>query len=789
MSRRAELPRRPAVPLTLYALVCLVVSIRLVLQEGTGFPDGIAARSVCAAGAAALASLVVWREHLANVRGLVVVICISALVGAVLASGILAAGDAFLRAREHTAVSDWQFRVVGEPSVRDELYRCRATMFRPDAPQADVWLTCSSRLESGTVLRGIGTFAPNGEDEWGVSSRMQGVWGSVKLVRITSACAPDGLLGAICEQRNAFLQAIQSGSSKERALLAGCTCGWRDGIASFGLRDVFARCGLSHLIAVSGSHMAVLSALATAVLSLLGISPRVRALVVSTLCGAFVVACGVPLSAVRALIMTSISLVGTLVGRRAHALSGVSVAGLAMVLVEPTVSGQTGFLLSAASVIGLCLLSSYMHYVLDVLSVSPHSWHVLPKRIARVLSRAGSAFREAVAASVVAQASTLPIVIETFDEVSLVGPLAGALVSLPFTLFVGLGILAFACGWFAPLQHAVLMACDLLASCMLGLAEMLVALPLSSARITGQTSIVQAVIWALLVALLLFWPTVSRRALLAGASLAGVLAMSCVVSWRFFAYPRICVLDVGQGDAILIQDGAAAVLVDAGPGDAVLDALARNHVLHLDAVVITHLHEDHYEGVLALAGRVRCDRVLVAQGTASNMSSDLAYACRELTGEGAEELTLGDKVRVGGFSARVVWPVGPVDGSENAHSLEMLVSYDSGGKILSALLTGDAERDEMAALIESGLVGDIDFLKVGHHGSEVSITPEQARAIDPEVSVASAGKDNAYGHPTDACIQVLEGAGSVFICTKDVGDVEVLPSADGPLVQVREGAA
>lgn len=775
-------------PLALYSLVCLVVSVRLVLQEGSGFPDGIAARAMCAGAVVALVSLVVWREPLTSVRGLVVVICFSAMAGVALASGTLSAGNAFLRARDHTAVSDWQFRIVGEPSARDDSYRCRATMFKPDAPHADVWLTCSIRPESGSVLQGIGTFAPNGEDEWGVSSRMQGVWGSVKLVRITSACAPDGLLGVIQDLRKGFLQSIRPDSSPERALLAGCTCGWRDGIALFGLRDVFARCGLSHLIAVSGSHMAVLSALAVAALGLMGISPRVRALVVATLCGAFVVACGVPLSAVRALIMTSISLAGTLVGRRTHALSGVSVAGLAMVLVEPAVAGQTGFLLSAASVVGLCLLSSYMRYVLDVLTAMQRPWSLLTRRFTRVLSRAGSSLKEAVAASVVAQASTLPIAIETFDEVSLVGPLAGALVSLPFTLFVGLGILAFACGWFAPLQHVALMACDLLASCMLGLSNALAALPFSSMRVAGQTVYVQTAIWAMLVALLLFWPKVSKRMLLAGATLVGALVASCVVSWRFFAYPRICVLDVGQGDAILIQDGATAVLVDAGPGDAVLDALARNHVLHLDAVVITHLHEDHYEGLLALAGRVRCDRVLVTQGTASNMSPELARACRELTGEGAGELSLGDKVRVGGFSARVVWPVGPVDGSENAHSLEMLVSYDSGGKTLSGLLTGDAERDEMAALIESGLVGDIDFLKVGHHGSEVSITPEQALLIDPEVSVASAGKDNSYGHPSDTCVEALEGAGSLFVCTKDSGDVEVLPSATGPLLRAGEGA-
>jgi competence protein ComEC len=130
----------------------------------------------------------------------------------------------------------------------------------------------------------------------------------------------------------------------------------------------------------------------------------------------------------------------------------------------------------------------------------------------------------------------------------------------------------------------------------------------------------------------------------------------------------------------------------------------------------------------------------------------------------------------------MVWPRSVVDGSENAHSIELVGEWDDATRSLSVLLTGDAERDETGAVIEAGDVGDIDLLKVGHHGSEVSLTPEQAQSLSAEVAVASAGEHNSYGHPTEECVSILEESGSLFLCTKDAGDVELRPGREGPLV-------
>ena len=122
-------------------------------------------------------------------------------------------------------------------------------------------------------------------------------------------------------------------------------------------------------------------------------------------------------------------------------------------------------------------------------------------------------------------------------------------------------------------------------------------------------------------------------------------------------------------------------------------------------------------------------------------------------------------IRVGEFACRVVWPQGLVSGEENADSLCLDVSYGNGeGASLDMLLTGDTEQDELAEYADE--VGDIDVLKVGHHGSEIAVAEKPLELLDPELAVASAGEGNSYGHPDPVCVSLLERAGARFLCTK-----------------------
>lgn len=783
MSKEVELPKRPAIPPSFYALLATTLVVREILRRGEGVPATAFAFSIVAAVVATTACLVVLRRCGSRAYGTALVVLLSLAVGTVLSCLALGKGSRFAESLSHTSVGELAFVIQSDPVKRMESYRCRATAFGSHGEMGDVWLLLPEEVPLASTVSCVGRFNPNDDDEWGTASRMQGVWGTVRASYITDCQMPQGFLGALYGLRQAVLETLRPSTRETRALLAGCTCGARDGLVAFGLDKRFSACGVSHLIAVSGSHMTVLSSLVVLAIETASIRrpQRVALLIASN--GLYVLFCGAPLSAIRSWVMTCSALVAGTVGRRSHALSGVSLAGLAMVLLEPTVSGQMGFLLSVSSVAGLCLFSPYATYVLQTLVGTPRFVRILSRRVSRRIYKWPEVLCNALGASMVAQLATLPVVAEAFGEVSLVGPLVNVLISVPFTLLVGLGMVACACCGMPFVQTALLAICDVVASVVLWIVESFERLPFASVSVENCKGPMLPLFAVLAIATLVVWPRVTRGRLAAACAVAALAACAFFVRWRFFAPARICVLDVGQGDAILVQEGASTLLVDAGPDDSIADALARNHVSHLNAVLITHLHADHYEGLSSLLGRVSCGRVLVARGVADHAPPDLAEACKEIAGRPMEEVAYEDVLHVAGFSARVVWPCGEVTGEQNADSVELLVSYTGNGCTLDALLTGDAEQDETGAVVANGDVGDIDVLKVGHHGSEVSITPNDAKALDPEVSVASAGENNSYGHPTPQCVRTLEDAGSLFLCTKDVGDVEIRPGSAGPEVR------
>ena len=780
MYDRKELPRRPDIPAPLYALIGVVAVERAMLAEGKLWACGFAGRVVVATSALLLVTAVLVRE----LRPTCVLLMISLACALSLSSLCLARVDAASKAMGKSAISRWWFRTEGDATETSRGFRSRADALWEGKTIGSVWLLSAESLEADVRLRCVGSFDGLGDDGWSVSSRMQGVCGTVHAMRIIERVRPEGIAGLIGKLRSNVLKTLEPEGSDERALLAGCVCGWRAGLRERGLDDLFARCGTAHLVAVSGGHLSVLLGLLEAALMACALRPRWRFAYMTVASGAFVLLCGVPPSAVRAWAMTTTSLLGNLAGRRSHSLSAVCIVGLVMALVDPSLSGSLGFVLSVTSVCGLCVFSPYATYALECTIPHMELPRCVPAKARRRIAKVRVGVRQSMAASVVALLVTLPFVADAFGEVSLVGPLANVLIATPFTLMVATGIIAGTLWLLPPLQAVTLCAADLLAKVVLWALRVLDALPIPVVQLDAGGRL-GWIVWMLLVATLVWWPKLSPRRLRLGVGVV-VLAITCFVArWRFFAPARICVLDVGQGDAILVQDGSHAVLVDAGPDKAVLDALSREHVTHLDAVVITHLHDDHFGGVLSFEGRVTCDEVIVVEGVAKNVAGELANAVVSLCSEGAKEVSYRDTLRVGGFTLEVVSPIEAVEGDENADSLELLVHYDEDGRSLTALLTGDAERNETGAALARGDLCDIDLLKVGHHGSDVSISAEEARALDPEVSVASAGEHNRYGHPDPVCVGILEGVGSEFICTKDVGDVDVRPGTDGPIVRTQ----
>ena len=261
-----------------------------------------------------------------------------------------------------------------------------------------------------------------------------------------------------------------------------------------------------------------------------------------------------------------------------------------------------------------------------------------------------------------------------------------------------------------------------------------------------------------------------------------------VVGWRSvqpapeWAPPgglRVTFLDVGQGDAVLLETASARVLVDQGPPEAdVARQLERMGVRTLSAIVLTHPQRDHVGGAPAVLRKLRVGAVLDPGLAVTGPERDEAIQAARARGVPVREVRAGSELRAGGLVLRALWP--PDEGlpseDPNLNAVVLLASYGE----LDVFLPADAESDVTGRL----RVGDVEVLKVAHHGSSDPGLEAELRELRPEVAVVSAGRGNPYGHPSpDTLAALADLPGLAVYRTDEHGRVVV--ESDGRGLRVR----
>lgn len=771
VSKEAALPVRPTIPLPFHALVTCIFVERIIMAVRPGWLGA----AIVSIALVAMAAFVAFRlKQLASHETLVVCLATAA---ATLIVATCAAQAAMLGTNElkSHAVSSFELEISSDMQANDSSFSGRCKVYSQNRLLGEARISCKELLWKGTRLRCVGRFTPPGDDSWGRALRSEGLLGSIKVVKTLELKDGTGARSVLEGWRRQKIEALNPGESDSQALVCALALGWRSDMKAKGLSDLFCACGISHVAAVSGTHVTVVCALVGSVLIRLRLSVRLRVGLLLALTGLFVLASGAAPSAIRAWLMCVSALSAHMAARRAHALSALSVCCLAMALIRPGLSGNIGFLLSLFCVASLCIYAGYATYVIQTLIGRIWMPRGVPPSVRLRLARLVRHLSQGFAVALVAALAALPITASAFGRLSLIGPVVNALLAAPFTVLVGLSVLAANSVHMGMAHHALMAAARLMGDALVALLKALASIPGSSVSIEADLGWTFCLVALGAAILYLSWPRVSRRVL--GRVLAAlcVICLAAFLRCRYFAPARICVLDVGQGDAILVQDASAAVLIDAGPDDRVARELERLGVAHLDALVITHLHDDHYGGTGALIGHVSCEGVFVGAGAAEHVPDGLASDIEGLTAAPAHEISYGDEIRAGDFTLKAIWPQKPAPGTENEDSLVMLVTYQGKNCGFTALLTGDAEHEALSECIRHESIEGIDLLKVGHHGSEVSLSAEDAARLKPRLAIASAGEGNSYGHPSAVCIEILSQTGSRFLCTKDVGTVIVEP--------------
>ncbi|MCH4184806.1 MAG: DNA internalization-related competence protein ComEC/Rec2 [Eggerthellaceae bacterium] len=560
----------------------------------------------------------------------------------------------------------------------------------------------------------------------------------------------EGISSVIAQMRSDLSDALNGEGVRETSLLRACALGDRTALfADKEFIEAIRSCGLSHLVAVSGMHLTLLMSCISYVLRHCRVPCRCAWVAELLFLGLYVILTGASPSVMRAALMSVCAIGALFAGRRTGALHTVSISTMCILAVDPFTALSCSLVLSVSSTVGIIVIGPLFN-----------CW------LSSALKQRYSILSESLSISSAATLATLPFVSAFFDQISLIGPLMNCLIAplVPLLCAGGLGAAVLSCGLpvcadigLIPIHCCASLFSSLVATC--------AQIPYVSIDV-GHASVVSIIIPLCCVcALWLCWPQPGSIRWKRFISYAGSMALLVLFYIALSIHAedqadRIIVLDVGQGDAIVIKSDGYAVLIDTGNRDQdVIDGLKHHRVFHLDMVIITHADNDHCGSLPALRSSIPIDTVAIASDLAHDPSDKARRLRSLLDGCRVRRLLLNDTIRFGIFSATVIGPERCIDGGGNADSLILDVGADAdynGQRDWTTLMCGDAEADSLADVLKHSHALDVDILKVGHHGSRKALSDQLIEQINPSIGLISCGRNNCYGHPHAATIDLLE---------------------------------
>ncbi|MCD4828733.1 MAG: DNA internalization-related competence protein ComEC/Rec2 [Candidatus Cloacimonetes bacterium] len=576
--------------------------------------------------------------------------------------------------------------------------------------------------------------------------------------QVSSGSAPRTWLAAL---RGWLGNRIEQRCGDHAALVRSFLLG--DSVIDDDTRDSMRRAGLAHLLAVSGLHVFILG-LAVWLLARLLLpwltAARIAMLAVLVLYAAL---CAWRPSVTRAVLMVAIYTVGSMLQRRPSSLHTLALAAFAVTLWQPRQLFMPGFQLSYLAVLALVLL---------VPQVTRHMRYAVDDKPSAAVKLGRAALLLAVSSAGIALALA-PVTLYHFHSLSFNGVIANV-VALPlFSLLLPMALVVALVPPLPLVLPAFQSSFLLLADTLHTWTTLTARLPFSWEHLGLPGWRVLLLLVALTGVVVLLLSRTARQRIVSAAATAVLLSLACLPLAGGQGLLRLTFFHVGMGDMALIEmpDGSA-VVIDTGPGEemaghverSALPYMARGGVRELDAVFISHAHDDHYGGLVALCEATRVRRIVVGDETLARLpwldSLSVAEDCELLVLRDTTTFAWGD------VSLRVLHPDSHFHAmSVNDESQVMRLEYGE----FSALFTGDAEIEVEEWLLANEREWlEADVLKVPHHGSATSSTREFLRAVNPEYAFIPAPKRNIHRLPHTLTLDRLAWLGdNLFIAGRD----------------------
>lgn len=514
--------------------------------------------------------------------------------------------------------------------------------------------------------------------------------------------------------------------------------------------------GIRHVIAVSGLHVSILFAM---VYLLAGKRRVMTALLGIPVLLLFAAVAGFTPSVVRACVMQLLMILALLFNKEYDPPTALAFSVLLMLLVNPLTITSVSFQLSVGCMIGIFLFCQKTNNYLMRLIGAP----------------AGKDFRGdlcrwltgGISVTFSAMAVTTPLSILYFGTVSIGGVITNLLTLWVISfIFYGIMLSCLLGAVWLPLGSTVAWVVSWPVRYVLTVAKAIAAVPLASV----YTCSLYILLWVALCYILfsVFLLSKKKRPVLLVACMLVGFVMCVAASWiepRLDAM-RVTVIDVGQGQSVLLQSKGKYYLVDCGgdnaeiTADTVSELLLSQGIFRLDGVIVTHYDADHAGGIGYLLSRVETDTLYLPDiADDGNLKDGFSQ-------EYAEEVQWIESLHIlSGAWGKLTMIPGDKEGDENESSLCILFHAEN----CDILITGDRGSAGEKALLDSFDLPELELLVAGHHGAPGSTTIPLISKTQPKAVAISVGEDNAYGHPSGDVLERLELFGCNIFRTDEDG--------------------
>ena len=562
------------------------------------------------------------------------------------------------------------------------------------------------------------------------------------------------------------------------------------------VKSLYQKAGISHILAISGLHVSFLGmGLYRILRHRLRRTYWMSATITAAVMLSYAIMTGNGVSTLRAVGMLCIYLIADILGQNYDMLSALGAMILVLLWKNPFLIGYSGFVFSVAAVLGV---GAGQEVILKYVKVCTGKQKE-ERKAENVLKQKWKEQREGLWISLSIQLFTLPLVAYHYYEIPVYAMILNLFVLALVKYLMELGVLGAVSGLLScGIAKWIFVPCGWILWGYEKLCRLFVGFP-GAQYITGKPDMWQMIIYytGLAVILFMLYRKVQlaegickrKKQRLTGAAYIFVpLAMLfLVLIWPQKKSFEIDFLDVGQGDGIYLCTGdGVATFVDGGSTDVknvgqyrILPFLKAKGVRKISCWFVSHTDADHISGLEeVLASGYPVERLLFAEAVKGKEKTKSLAKLAEKAGTVVQYMEADETLYSKNAAIRCLYPQAMVQ-SEDINEQCLVFCYEEGD--VKALFAGDISSEIEKKILERKRIEHVQIYKANHHGSRFSNGEEWMQVLHPQITVASAGKNNRYGHPSVEACDRIRASGSTFYCTTEYGRIRVR-IVDGKLV-------